>query len=75
MRQAILVKFSRDRNGNQTFQAKAAAGTVRGQCDYGLSQEGKALEAVEKRCKKVGWTGRLAGGQLENGDYAFVFVD
>ncbi len=75
MRQAIHVKLGRDTNGNQTYSAKAYAGSVRGQSDYNLNTDQKAAYAAEKLCKKLGWSGSLAGGTLPNGDFCFVFVD
>lgn len=76
MRQAILVKFLGPTNSSGSrYKATAQAGSVTVGADHGMGSDGNAAAAAEKLCKKLGWSGRLAGGGLPNGDACFVFVD
>lgn len=36
--------------------------------------EARHREAAEELCRVMGWPGRLEGGQLPGGDWAWVFV-
>ena len=58
------------------MSAKADAGRISIPYDYAAgSGEGPHRKAAEALCKKLGWDNAetLVGGQLPNGDYAFVF--
>lgn len=42
--------------------------------DYSSNHEIRHLNAAQVLCRKMGWSGELAGGGIKGG-YAFVFVE
>jgi hypothetical protein len=57
------------------IKAWAAAGSITIDYPHELSGQACHRAAAEALALKFNWTDKLLGGQLENGDYAFVFVN
>lgn len=76
--QAIQTKYLGATNTRGSrIKATAAAGSVTINYPHELSGQACHRKAAEALVKKMGWDdpyyGGLLGGQLPNGDYAFVF--
>jgi len=76
--QAIITKYFGPTNSRGSrIKAQCAAGSIT--IDYPHELSGRACHAVAAKAllNKLNWTdptyGALMGGQLPNGDYAFVF--
>lgn len=54
-------------------KAWAQAGSITISYPHELSGEACHRAAAEALAAKYKWNGQLLGGQLQNGDYAFVF--
>jgi len=77
--QAISTRYHGPTNTRGSrITAKCAAGKVTIPYSYEFSGQQAHRIAAETLASKLGWTGqhygKLAGGQLHNGDYAFVFA-
>lgn len=76
MRQAIQVRyFPATNHRGARLKATAPAGSTFFSYDYGLNAADNAQLVATQYAHSKGWTGELAGGQLANGDYVFVFID
>jgi len=75
---AIITKFCGPTN-TRGARVKATAEGVKSvsiSYPYELSGEAVHRAAADALCCRYGWTGKLAGGGLPDGNgYAFVFVD
>jgi hypothetical protein len=74
--QAIQTRYHGPSNTRGSrISAKADAGRISIPYPHELSGEACHRAAAEALCKKLGWDDaeKLVGGQLPNGDYAFVF--
>lgn len=76
--QAIQTRhFGPTNSRGARIKATAAAGSVTISYPYELSGQACHRAAADALVKKMGWDdphyGGLLGGQLPNGDYAFVF--
>lgn len=74
--QAIQTRYHGPTNSRGSrISAKADAGRISIPYPYALSGVAGHKAAAVALCKKLGWDGAetLVGGQLPNGDYAFVF--
>jgi len=76
--QAIQTRYLGPTNTRGArIKAWAAAGSVTISYPYELSGQAVHRKAAEELVNKLGWNdayyGGLLGGQLESGDYAFVF--
>jgi hypothetical protein len=76
--QAIITKYFGPTNTRGSrIKAQCAAGSVTIGYPYELSGMDCHAKAAKALVNKLGWTdahyGGLLGGQLPNGDYAFVF--
>jgi hypothetical protein len=76
--QAIITKYFGPTNSRGSrIKATAAAGSITISYPYDLSGQACHRAAADALVKKMGWDdphyGGLLGGQLPNGDYAFVF--
>ena len=76
--QAIITKYFGPTNSRGSrIKAQCAAGSIT--IDYPYDLSGRACHAVAAKAllHKLNWNdptyGSLMGGQLPNGDYAFVF--
>lgn len=74
--QAIQTRYLKptDTKGSR-IKAWAAAGSITIGYPHELSGQACHRKAAEALAAKFGWDTELLGGQLENGDYAFVFVN
>jgi hypothetical protein len=72
--QAIQTRYFGPTNSRGArIKATAAAGSVTISYPYELSGQETHQAAAQALAKKFNWRGDLIGGQLANGDYAFVF--
>jgi hypothetical protein len=76
--QAIQTRYFGPTNTKGSrIKAWCAAGSTTISYPYELSGQSAHRKAAEALVSKLGWTdsfyGSLLGGQLESGDYAFVF--
>lgn len=76
--QAIQTRYLSPTNTRGArIKATCAAGSITISYPYDLSGQACHRMAAEALVKKLDWThpnyGKLLGGQLESGDYAFVF--
>ena len=76
--QAINTKYIGPTNSRGSrIKATCAAGSITISYPYELSGQAANRKAAEALVSKLGWVdtyyGGLLGGQLANGDYAFVF--
>lgn len=76
--QAILTRYLGPTNTRGArIKATCAAGSITISYPYDLSGQAVHRKAAEALVSKLGWVdtyyGGLLGGQLANGDYAFVF--
>lgn len=76
--QAIQTRYLSPTNTRGArIKAWAAAGSITISYPYELSGQAVHRKAAEALLEKLGWNdahyGGLLGGQLESGDYAFVF--
>ena len=76
--QAINTKYLGPTNSRGSrIKATCAAGSITIPFPYELSGQAAHRKAAEALVSKLGWVdphyGGLLGGQLANGDYAFVF--
>lgn len=75
--QAIVTKTygPTDQKGAR-IKAKCDAGSITIPHDYShqLGDERTHRGAAIALCKKLGWNGKMVGGCLPDGRYAFVFV-
>lgn len=78
--QAIQTRYYGPTNTRGSrIKAWAAAGSITIDYPYELSGQACHRKAAEALAAKFGWTGdfygKLVGGQLESGDYAFIFAN
>lgn len=76
--QAILTRYLGPTNTRGArIKASCAAGSITISYPYDLSGQAVHRKAAEALVSKLGWVedyyGTLLGGQLDSGDYAFVF--
>jgi len=72
--QAIQTRYFGPTNSRGArIKATAAAGSVTISYPYELSGQETHHAAAQALAAKFNWPGDLIGGQLANGDYAFVF--
>ena len=72
--QAIQTRYFGPTNyRGSRIKATAAAGSVTISYPHELSGQACHRKAAQALAEKFGWKGELLGGQLANGDYAFVF--
>jgi hypothetical protein len=76
--QAILTRYLGPTNTRGArIKASCAAGSITISYPYDLSGQAVHRKAAEALVFKLDWThpnyGTLLGGQLDSGDYAFVF--
>lgn len=76
--QAILTRYLGPTNSRGArIKATCAAGSVTISYPHDLSGQAVYRKAAEALISKLGWNdlhyGGLLGGQLDSGDYAFVF--
>jgi len=72
--QAIQTRyFGPTNNRGARIKAWAAAGSITIPYPYELSGQACHRAAAEALALKFQWDCELLGGQLENGDYAFVW--
>ena len=73
MFQAIETKYLGPTNcRGARFKATAAGGNVTVSMDYSLSYSENHVAVANALREKMGWKFDLTGGQLANGNYAFV---
>jgi hypothetical protein len=74
MMQAIQTRFipPTDRKGSRV-SARADAGRIIVNWKYALDVEGNHRAAAEALAARLGWTGRMIGGGLPDGSFAWVF--
>jgi hypothetical protein len=76
MMQAIQTRFvpASNRNGSRV-SARADAGRIIVEWDHALNPEGNHRAAAEALAARFGWKGRLIGGGLHDGSFAWVFEE
>lgn len=77
--QAIQTRYLGPTNARGArIKATAAAGSITIDYPHELSGQDCHAKAAQALVERLGWTGdyygRLVGGQLPSGDYAFVFT-
>ena len=73
--QAIQTRYLAPTNTRGArIKAWAAAGSITIGYPYELSSQACHRKAAEALAAKFQWESELLGGQLENGDYAFVWA-
>lgn len=72
--QAIQTRFvpASNRKGSRV-SARADAGRIIVEWDHALDVEGNHRAAADALAARLGWTGRLVGGGLPDGSFAWVF--
>jgi hypothetical protein len=72
-KQAILTRYIGPTNSRKSrIKAFSRAGSVTLNYDHDISQDANHERAAKALCDKFTWAHALTGGQLPNGDYAWI---